>query len=116
MTTRRWLDWVNVILGVWLIASPQLLTLAAGDSPAAWSLHSVGAGIVTLAGFSMYRPAVWADAVGVMFGMWLIASPWMLGFANLSATAMNAVIVGVLVVAYAFWAMLIDTAPSRTFS
>lgn len=26
MTTRRWLDWVNVILGLWLIASPQFLT------------------------------------------------------------------------------------------
>lgn len=116
MTTRRWLDWVNVILGLWLIASPQLLTLDAGDSPVAWSLCSWGAGIVTLAAFSMYKPAVWADAVGVMFGMGLIASPWVLGFTHLSAAAMHAVIVGLLVVGYAFWAMLIDTTPSRTSS
>jgi len=109
MTTRRWLDWVNVILGLWLIASPRFHILGAGDSPAAWSVWSLGAGVVMLAGFSMYRPAAWADAVGVMFGMWLIASPWMLGFTNLSAAAMNAVIVGVLVVGYAFWAMRIDT-------
>jgi hypothetical protein len=108
MTTRRWVDWVNVILGVWLIASPWLLTVAVGDRPAGWSSWSVGAGIVTLAFFAMYKPAVWGDAVGVMFGTWLIASPWMFGFASASAAATNAVIIGLLVIAYALWAMRID--------
>ena len=63
MTTRRWVDWVNVILGMWLIASPWLLTVAAGDRPAGRSSWSVGVGIVTLAFFAMYKPAVWGDAV-----------------------------------------------------
>lgn len=116
MTTRRWLDWVNVILGLWLIASPQLFTLTASDSAAIWGLWSLGAGILTLAFFSMYRPAVGADAVGVMLGMGLIASPWMLGFSDLPAAAMNVVVVGLLVVGYAFWAMLIDTTPSSSLS
>jgi hypothetical protein len=112
MTTRRWMDWVNVMLGVWLIASPWLLSVAPGDRPAAWSSWSVGAGIVTLALFAMYKPAVWGDAVGVLFGTWLIASPWMLGFANASTGATNTVIVGLLVIGYALWAMRIDTTSS----
>lgn len=108
MTTRRWVDWVNVMLGLWLIASPWLLTVAASDRPAAWSSWSVGAAIVTVAFLAMYKPAVWRDAVGVMFGAWLIASPWVLGFVGASAAATNAVIIGLLAIGYALWAMRID--------
>ena len=113
MTTRRWVDWVNVMLGAWLIASPWLLTAAAGDRSAAWSSWSVGAAIVTLALFALYKPAVSGDAVGVMFGAWLIASPWMLGFAGASAAATNAVTLGLLVIGYALWAMRIDIISSN---
>lgn len=108
MTMRRWVDWVNVGLGVWLIVSPWLLTAAAGYTPADWSSWSVGAAIVTVAFFAMYKSAVWGDAVGVMLGAWLIASPWLLGFASASASAANAVIIGMLVICYALWAMRID--------
>ena len=104
---RRWVDWVNVMLGVWLITSPWLLTMTAGNGFAAWSSWSVGAGIVTLAFCAMYKPTVWGDAVGVMFGAALIASPWMFGFADVSAAASNAVILGLLVIGYALWAMRI---------
>jgi hypothetical protein len=108
MTTRRWVDWVNVIFGVWLIASPWLLTVAGEDEPGAWSSWIVGAGIVSLALFAMYKPAVWGDTIGIMLGAWLLASPWLLGLAAASAAAMNAVIMGVLVICYALWAMRID--------
>jgi len=108
MTTRRWVDWVNVILGVWLIASPWLLPVAAGAEPTAWNSWSVGAGIVTLAFFAMYKPAVRGDTVGIIFGAWLMASPWLLGFNSAQAEATNAVIIGALVIGYALWAMRID--------
>lgn len=109
MTTRRWIDWVNVLLGLWLIAAPRVLTSAADDSPAAWNSLSVGVGMVTLATFAMYKPSVPGDAIGVIFGIWLVASAWMLGFAEWSAAATNGVIVGLLVIGYALWAMRIDT-------
>lgn len=108
MTTRRWVDWVNVILGVWLIASPWLLTSTAGGEPNAWSSWGVGAGIVTLAVFAMYKPAVWGDSVGIILGAWLMASPWLLGFNSDPVAATNAVVIGALVIGYALWAMRID--------
>jgi hypothetical protein len=108
MTTRRWVDWVNIILGVWLIASPWLLTESAGDGPAAWSSWDAGIGIVTLAFLSMHKPAVWGDAMGILLGTWLIASPWVLGFASASVAVTNAVIIGSLVIGYALWAARID--------
>ena len=109
MTMRRWVDWVNVILGVWLVASPWVLTEAAGGRSAAWSWWSAGIGIVALASLSMYKPAVWGDVVGIVLGTWLIASPWVLGFASASAAVTNAVFMGSLVIGYALWAAHVDT-------
>jgi hypothetical protein len=108
MTTRRWVDWVNIILGVWLFTSPWLLAEIAGDGPAAWSSWSAGIGVVTLAFLAMHKPAVWADAMGILLGTWLIASPWVLGFASAPAAVINAVIMGALIICYALWAACID--------
>jgi hypothetical protein len=108
MTMRRWVDWINVMFGLWLITSPWFLTMAGDDKPAAWSSWIVGVGIVSLAFFAMYKPAIWGDTIGVILGAWLLASPWVLGFAGAPGAAMNAVIIGVLVMGYALWAMRID--------
>lgn len=109
MPTQLWLGWVNVILGAWLITSPWLLAVAAGDGPVAWSSWSVGAGMVMLGFFAMYKPALWSYAIGIPLGAWLIASPLMLGFAGISFETANAVIIGLLVMGYALLAMRIDT-------
>lgn len=114
ITTRRWLDWVIVILGFWLITSPRVLTLAAEDVPAAWSSRIVGAGLLMLAGFSMRKPAVWVESIGAVLGVWLIASPWILKITDLSSAAANVVIVGLLVIGYAIWAFRIDTGRTRS--
>ena len=112
MSTRRWVICVNVMLGLWLITSPLHLTLATSDGAAAWNLWSVGVAILTLAGFAIYKPAIWGDVAGIVFGMWLIASPWMLQLSSLS-TDTSAVIVGLLVMGYALWAMRIDITTQR---
>lgn len=109
ITTRRWLDWVIVILGFWLITSPRVLTLAAEDGSAAWSSRIVGVGLLLLAASSMRKPAVWLESVGAVLGVWLIVSPWILEITRASSAAANAVIVGLLVVGYAIWAFRIDT-------
>ena len=114
ITTRRWLDWVIVILGLWLITSPRILTLAADDGPAAWSSRIVGAGLLVLAAFSIRKPAAWVESVGAVLGVWLIASPWILEITRSSSAAANVVIVGLLVIGYAIWAFRIDTRHTRS--
>jgi hypothetical protein len=112
MTTRRWIDWVNVLLGLWLIAAPWILGSADGNSLAAGNSRSVGAALVMLGAFAMYKPSISGDAIGVIFGIWLIASPWILGLAELPAARTNGVIVGLLVIGYALWAMRVDATRS----
>lgn len=116
MTTRRWVDWVNVILGVWLIVSAWVVALNAAEGAIAWNSWSAGGAIVTLAAFSMYKPGVAADALGIVIGIWLVASPWIFGLRDLSSAATNAVIVGLLVIGYALWALRIDTRTSKVQS
>src|ERR1044072_2739156 len=39
------------------------------------SFEPLGAVIVSLTFFVMYKPAVWGDTVGIILGAWLLASP-----------------------------------------
>ncbi len=48
----------------------------------------------------------WQDTVALIFGLWLIASPWALGFTGISAAMWNAVIFGGLIVLMALMALV----------
>jgi len=110
---RGSVTWVNMVLGVWLVVTPWLFDVAEPNGAANWSSWSVGAGIVTLAIISMCKPALWTDLIGVALGIWLVASPSVLGFG--AAIATNAVIVGLLAAGYALWAVRLDLPRSKRF-
>jgi uncharacterized membrane protein len=69
--------------------------------PAAHSDHLVGALIVTAAVIALADVGRATRFVNVLFGAWIIASPWLLGGATASAT-WNDLIVGVLVIILCF--------------
>lgn len=48
-----------------------------------------------------YSTKRWQDQVILLLGLWLIASPWVLGYPGESPPASNAVIAGILMVAMA---------------
>ena len=113
MAMKRWQDWVNMILGLWMIVAPSIYGFAAASNPAAVSAWILGAAIVVFAGLAMYIPKAWEEALNVILGICLIASPWVLGFADRFTAATNAVVVGLLVIAFGVWAMVMDTAVQR---
>ena len=49
-------------------------------------------------GIDMFKTLKWEDWVGVGLGVWLLASPWVLGFSDQSAPMMNALIMGSILV------------------
>lgn len=113
MALKRWQDWVNVILGLWMVASPWILGFAAGESLAAPTAWILGAAIVVFAGVAVYMYKAWEEALTIILGICLFASPWVLGFADQMTPTMNAVVVGLLVSAFGVWAMLMDTAVQK---
>ena len=47
----------------------------------------------------------WQDWTNVILGAWLFVSPWLVGFAGTAAAAWNAWILGLVVMAFALWAL-----------
>ena len=105
MKMRRWQDWINLILGVWLFISPWVVGYAGMASAAAWNAWILGVAIVVFAAFAVSMPQIWEETVNIILGVWMVISPWVLGFTGTRNVEANAVIVGILVVVFAAWAM-----------
>ena len=108
ITTKRWQDLGNILLGAWLFASPWALSYVEGYRNASMNAYILGVAIVVFAAVAVYIPRVWEEWINMALGVWMIVSPWVLGFTAERNIAMNAIIVGLLVTALAAWAMVRD--------
>jgi hypothetical protein len=106
MATRRWQDWANLILGTWLFASPWVLDYM-GTTPAL-NAQVMGAAILMFALIAAYMPQAWEEIINTLLGIWLAVSPFVLGFTALRMVALHTVVVGLLALAFAVWAMCSD--------
>ena len=112
---KHWQDPLNLILGIWMIVSPWALryqtdmTLNAVMSNAATS-NAVILGILIAAAalIALFRVMAWEEWANVVLGVWLVISPWALGFSSLATAMWNAVIVGIVVAVLALWALGTD--------
>lgn len=95
-------DWFNLIIGEALLGSPWLLGYS-GDATATWSARIAGILISILAIAALLKYAEWEEWLVLAAGLWVIASPWVLGFAGNSAPRLVHLGVGVVVVVVAAW-------------
>ncbi|MFI0843595.1 SPW repeat protein [Mesorhizobium sp. IMUNJ 23232] len=104
MEGRKAQDWINLALAVCLFVSPWFIGFVTDVRPA-WNAWVVG---VVLAGFTLAAIsafAEWEEWVNFLLGLWLVVSPWLLGFsANVNAMWTH-VIMGVLIAAASAWAV-----------
>lgn len=109
---RRWQDWASFALGLWLAVSPWMADYAAHDAATA-NAAFVGLSLALLAhfGFSCdHMSCEWLNLVG---GLWLLASPFALGFSANHVAAVNAVAVGAFVVLLSAWTLELDREVGR---
>ena len=90
------LNAANVALGVILLISPWLLDFS-GHQLATWNAVASGAVIAILTFAAFVRTREWEEWVDLVVGLWVIASPWLLGFAGVSSALWTHLIIGVLV-------------------
>jgi hypothetical protein len=105
---QRWEDWINLILGAWLFLSPWILNYTVSQG-AAWNAYILGIAIIVFTIIALSTPKPWEEWVNTALGVWLIISPWVVGFATQAAATWNAVILGIIVLAISLEA----TRPSR---
>lgn len=107
MKVKHWQDPVNLVLGLWLVAAPWIFQFS-GEAAATWNAVAVGIVIAAIALFALFSVQAWQEWANAALGLWLVASPWVLGFVGVAAALWNAVIVGVAVALLALWALGTD--------
>jgi SPW repeat len=83
-------DVANLILGMILFFSPWLFGLSAGAQWQTASIIGIFIAMSSIAALAAF--AVWEEWVNLGAGLTLIVSPWLFGFQDSSAMAIDAVI------------------------
>jgi hypothetical protein len=109
MRQNRWQDSLNALLGLWMFLSPWFLGFSTGMGVAARAAWILGSAVILVAAIAIYIPKVWEEGLYTILGLCLVVSPWMLSYADRIRPTGNAVIVGLLVIIFAVWPMLMDT-------
>jgi hypothetical protein len=105
---QQWEDWASWILGIWLMISPWALRFDLDETP---TRNAVVVGFLIVftevVELSIFRD--WEEWINVVLGIWLLASPWLVAISERSAT-INFIIVGLLVLALAFYGIRYERA------
>jgi nucleoside-diphosphate-sugar epimerase len=91
----QWTHFVNIGLGLWLIASPPMLDLQ--SRALAWSDVVAGAALVVLAALSLSWRLGWARWACAAIGLWVMGAP-LVFWAPTAAGYLNDTLVGALVI------------------
>ena len=79
--SARWAEIASLVLSVWVAVSPFVVKLA--EDPAfAGNLHAAGLAAAAASVLLIVRPARLSAWIVSATGIWLMASPWLLGFAD----------------------------------
>ena len=95
--------WINVIFGIWLIASPFLLGFGGTNLSRNNVVFGIIIAVLSLLEVSMPSESAWAGWLNAVFGMWILISPFVLGFTGMSAL-WNGIFAGIIIAVLAIWA------------
>lgn len=99
---------LDIIAGIWLIIAPYVLGYSSVAS-AAWNSVIFGIIIAVLAAsreFGQGYRRAWPSWINVLIGLWLIISPFFLGFSHIGVAVWNSIIMGIVVAILAAWSAL----------
>ncbi len=85
---------VSVAAGLWLMASPAVFVTAGN---AAHSEHLIGALVVTVAIMALSDVGRGLRWINILFGVWFLAAPWLLGGATTGSTVNDMIAGGALI-------------------
>ncbi len=93
----RWASGINILAGLWVLISPWLFHYNT-DTTAMWISVVVGVVIAILAAirFSGNGP-VGLSWINLILGIWVIISPWVIGYSANSSAMWDHIIVGIII-------------------
>jgi hypothetical protein len=93
-TNAKYCDVANLVLGAILFVSPWLFAFDAGLASQNAIISGIVIAVLSIAALSAF--AVWEEWLNLIVGLWVIVSPWVLGFLGTTATTVH-VIIGLIV-------------------
>ncbi len=102
----NWQDWIDMVLGLWLAASPWILDFADSDPGATRNALIVGIVIAVLSALTFLAYHIVEEWIDVVLGIWLIVAPWALSATgNMTVVADFLIVGGVVLVlsGYEIW-------------
>jgi hypothetical protein len=116
MATRRTLNWIVAVLGVWEIVASFILGFS-GVTAALWNSIIVGIVLLVLSAWaalsdspSIGRGLTWINAV---VGVWFFFSPFILAYSGTTIVLWDSLIVGAIVVILDVWGALAMSGMAR---
>ena len=94
------IDVGNAILGAILFITPWLFGFS-NESRPAWNAWICGAVVALVALAAVIQFQEWEEWLNGAIGLWVLISPWILGFATNASALWSHVVLGVLVAALA---------------
>ena len=91
---ERVCDVINLVLGAFLLVSPWIFGFASGVQSQNAIVCGVIIAVLSIAALAAF--AEWEEWLNLVVGLWVLVSPWVLGFANTTAMRVS-VIVGLVV-------------------
>ena len=103
MNKEHWQDWFSVLLGLWVAVTPWVF--GATHGAVVWSFLVVGLVVIALAASEISAFQPWKEWAIAALGTWVLLSPRILEFTGAQDLTWNAVVSGLLLVAFAGWAI-----------
>ncbi len=123
---------LDLLAGLWLIISPFVLgfgdigqvtkTIASQATNNSMVVGFVIAAIAAIRLANAYRfgeyelPTMWLSWLSALLGLWLIVSPFILGFTGMTTAFWNTIILGIIVAVLGVWNALVARALGGTTS
>lgn len=104
---KHWQDVVNGLLGIALAISPWVMGFD-GDSMAMSNAVIIGMALLAASMGAILMPAAWEEWTEAGLGLWMVVSPWVLGFAMQRNAMLSTVVIGVAVMALSIWTLATD--------
>ena len=107
-----WKDMVCMLAGLWLWISPFILHFKLGFD-ASSDASVVGIFIGAIAMMAVAMPRTWEERTNMALGIWLLASPWLLGFSQQVVARDDIMIVGAVVAILSLWSLARSALPQQ---
>ena len=102
---RHWEDPATALAGLWLVASPWVLDYQ-GDTTAMVNASASGTALIILGVAASIFFRHWMALFAAAIALWLLISPWTLGFVNVKLAAWNEEVAGAMVFLLSVWTLL----------